>query len=644
MALSFDKEQLSNLEYSLQREMLATNRAGGYMSTTIVCCNTRKYHGLMVCPVKALDDREFVLLSSLDETIVQHDQSFNLALHRFKDSYEPKGHKYITDFRYTPTPTITYRVGGVILTKELLWVHTAEQLLVRYTLKSATSQTFLRLRPFLAFRDRHSLSSANMEADCRSYAAQNGVRNKLYDSLPSLYMQTSKVAKHVAAPDWYYGFEYSWELNRGEQGYEDLLTPGYFELELKAGQSVVFSASTTEIDASKLESLFDEELQRRSNKIDFMTALRHSARQFYITYQGNSMLQAGYPWYNPRSRETFLALAGCTLTQKSYRKGEQKCKDILRYHCSRLRSGLFGEHLAADTQLWFFDTLSNYEKIIGADAIWSDYGAVMKEILETYRSGNTPDRCISMDSGGLIYAQRANSPLTYMNARVNGYAVTPRGGYAVDVNALWYNAVCYALELATKSGDSEFVARWKDMPKKIAKSFVDMFWSKEHRYLADYAKDGYKSYEIRPSQLFAVSLRYSPLSDIQKGSVLQIVKGHLLTTRGVRTLSPHSIHYKGRYHGDSNARGMAAHQGSAYPWLLEHYVRAGFALGAKSFLAEAEELLDNFKQDITLYGIGSVPELYDGDPPHNPGGAISYAPSVGALLQIDKMIEEVKGN
>ncbi len=636
MALSFDKQQLSNLEYSLQREMLATNRAGGYMSTTIVCCNTRKYHGLMVCPVRELGDNEFVLLSSLDETIIQHDQSFNLALHRFRGSYEPKGHKYLTDFAYTPTPTFTYRVGGVVLQKELLWVHSAEQLLVRYTLLNATSQTFLRLRPFLAFRNRHELSRANLTADTKSYNIRGGVRNKLYDKLPSLFMQTSMPAKHIAAPDWYYGFEYACEEQRGEAAHEDLLTTGYFELELKAGESVIFSASTSEIDPDQLESLYQEEIERRSDKVDFLSALRHSARQFLILYQGSTMLQAGYPWYNPRSRETFIALAGCTLTQGL----TDRCTEILQYHKSRLNNGIFGTHIGADTQLWFFHTLSEYEREVGAEAVWSEYSGAMKEILTAYRDGTTPKGCIRMEANSLIYAYRQLTPMTWMKAQINGYPVTLRPGFAVEVNALWYNAICYALELAHKAGDREFIAEWELMPERIKESFVEVFWSEEHRYLADYVKDGYKNFEVRPNQLLALSLKFSPLDDIYKGDVLQTVKGHLLTPRGIRTLSPQNPNYKGHYVGTQAKRAEAEYQGSVVPWLLEHYVRAAFATVGKSFVVDAQDILNNFMEDTTLYGIGSVSELYDGDPPHSPAGAISFAPSVGAILQIERLIEE----
>lgn len=637
-SLQFDKAQLSNLEYSLQREMLSTNRAGGYMSTTIVCCNTRKYHGLMVCPIREKDDQEFVLLSSLDETIIQHEQSFNLALHRYAGNYEPRGHKYIVDFQYTPTPTITYRVGGVLLRKEMLWVHSAQQLLIRYTLLEAHSQTFLRLRPFLAFRDRHSLSTANLTADGSSHSVEGGVRSKLYDGFPWLYMQLSRKASFVAVPDWHMNFEYSMEAKRGYPCFEDLLTTGYFELELRSGESVVFSGSTDQVDATQLGKLFEQELSRRTVKTEFLPALRHSARQFLINFNGDTSLQAGYPWYNPRSRETFMALAGCTLTQGLV----ANCGDILNHHKGRLHFGLFGTHLAADTQLWFFHALSQYEKVTSPETIWRDFGGAMREILTTYRDGATPNRCIRMEPNGLIYAAMAGGALTWMNANVDGRAVTPRSGFAVDVNALWYNALRYTIDVACRAGDNAFGQQWGALADRIQESFVELFWNEERRYLSDYVCDGYYNNDMRPNQLLALSLEYSPLRDEQKGAVLSVVRTHLLTPRGVRTLSPRNVAYHPRYEGNQPQRDLAVHQGTCFPWLLEHFVRASFLVQGQSFVSEAQDLLDAFKEDTLSYGIGSVPEVYDGDPPHNPGGAISFAPSVGALLAINEMIERYK--
>ena len=342
-ALTFDKSELGNLEYSLQREMLSTDRIGGYMSTTIVCCNTRRYHGLMVAPI---DDsgRTYVLLSSLDETVVQHDQTFNLALHRFKGVYEPRGHKYITDFEYTPTPTITYRVGGVILKKEMLWIHKRTQLMIRYTLLDSPADIRLRLRPFFAYREKEALTHANMEANGRSYPVQGGVKNRLYEGYPWLYLQTNRPdAEFVAAPDWYYGFEYQQELARGYEGYEDLLTTGYFEAELKKGESIIFSASLDEMGSTKtIEEVFAASIARRTHKIDFISCLEHSARQFLIRRPGDrTEVVSGYPWHGVSGRQTFISLPGITLEQDH----KEDCIDVLDSvcrHAPRRRFRRFG--------------------------------------------------------------------------------------------------------------------------------------------------------------------------------------------------------------------------------------------------------------------------------------------------------------
>lgn len=663
--LQFNKQALGNLEYSLQREVLSTNRAGGYMNTTIVCCNTRKYHGLMVCPVPELSDEDdYVLLSSLDEQIIQHDQEFNLAIHRFPGKFEPRGHKYIVDFSYTPTPTIIYRVGGVLLKKEMLWVHTAQQLLIRYTLLEARSETKLRLRPFLAFRSRHALSKANPEADGHANPIEGGVQVRLYKDFPWLNMQVYKAGKKDVkfipeGPDgrgeWYYNFEYLIEKRRGYDALEDLVTPGYFEMSIEPGEFVIFSGSTEAVEDPKMLAVVGaEELARRSVKTEFLPALYHSARQFLIFQKDHTTLTAGYPWYNARSRETFMALPGITLTQGL--TGD--CLEILDYHVkNRLKQGIFGDHFAADTQLWFFYTLQRLEKQLdsGGTEIWNRYGKAMKEILYHYREGITPQRekmdknqstdGIHMAGNGLIWAEVPGMALTWMNGFSNGQPVTPRPGFAVEVNALWYNAVCYTLELAEKAGDDAFVQDWVDLPELIRENFKDTFWMEQRQglksqaYLADYVHhNGFQNEDIRPNQIFACALRYSPLGEFEQQQVMRVAINNLFTPRGLRTLSPDNVRYKGTCRGDEYCRHEARHQGTVFPWLLEHSIRAGFRLYGESFKARAEEIFYGFEEELLNYGIGSLPEMYDGDAPHNPCGAISYAPSVAALLNIHQLI------
>lgn len=545
--LTFDKKELGNLEYSLQREMLATDRRGGYMSTTIVCCNTRKYHGLMVAPIDD-SDRAYVLLSSVDETVVHDGQSFNLALHRFPGTYEPRGHKYITDFEYTPTPTITYRVGSIVLRKELLWIHNRTQLMIRYTLLEAPSDVRLRLRPFFAFRDKHALTHANMEADGRSRPIPGGVKCRLYSDFPWLYLQTDcRDAEFVPAPDWYYNFEYAREIERGYEGDEDLLTTGYFELSLGRRQSVIFSASVEAIpDPAAIGGMF------------------------------------------------------------------------------------------AEAPLWFFWVLQQLQRTLGEEEIWKRYGIVMKELLAAYRRGVGG---VAVHDNGLVWASAPGKALTWMNALAGGVPVVSRDGYPVEINALWYNAVCYALELASRFGEEEFVGEWKAWPERIRNAFREMFWSDDDGYLADFVGPEGPNRWIRPNMVVACGLDYKMLDEEQQASVLRIVGQHLLTPKGLRSLSPRNPRYKNRCEGDEAVRAEASMNGSVWVWPLWFYVKASFDLGGREFLPRAEELLARFGEEIQSYGIGSINELFDGDPPHAPWGAVSQAWSVGAVLMIRETTE-----
>ena len=632
-ALTFDKSELGNLEYSLQREMLATDRIGGYMSTTIVCCNTRRYHGLIVAPIDD-SDRTYLLLSALDETIIQHDQTFNLALHRFNGAYEPKGHKYITDFEYTPTPTITYRVGGVILKKEMLWIHKRTQLMIRYTLVDAHSETRLRLRPFLAFRDKHALTHANLEADGHSYPAVNGVKCRLYASFPWLYLQTNKPeAEFVPAPDWYYNFEYLQDIARGYDGHEDLLTTGYFETELKKGESIIFSASLDEMGSTKtIEEMFEASIARRTHKVDFESCLEHSARQFLIRRPGNrTEVIAGYPWHGVIGRQTFVALPGITLWQNH----KEDCLDALdtqlRSMCDGMFAGNFSAAEGADTPLWFFWTLQQLETQIGAAEVWNRYGEAMKQILESYKKG-IAGRVILNDNG-LVWASSEETPLTWMNSRIEGRAVTPRNGYQVEVNALWYNAVCYALRLAAENGDKKFVKAWEKLPEKTAASFNELF-RLEDGYLADYVGAEGANAFIRPNMIIACGLPYKMIDEQTRLDVIRTVRQHLLTPKGLRTLSPRNPLYRGSQEGSPAERDFAGKNGSVWPWILAFYVRACFDIDGDAFLPQAVEIFENFNEDIQTYGIGSIGELYDADPPFAPRGAFSQAWSVAAVLDI----------
>lgn len=641
--LKFDKAELVNLEYSLNRESLRSNRAGSYASTTISGCNTRKYHGLLVCPLDNFGGEKHVLLSSLDVTVIQHEKEFNLGIHKYEgDKYIPRGHKYIRDFDAEKGSKITYRVGGVVLTRESMLVQQAEQILIKFTLEEANSDTLLRFSPFLAFRSIHKLSKANLYADRHYAPIVNGISSCMYDGYPDLNMQFSKPVDFVPVPDWYHNIEYMEEQKRGYEYKEDLYVPGYFELPIKKGESIVFSASTAPAAPGGLKKKFQAESSFRTPKDSFRNCLLNAAQQFIVRKDHHAEIVAGFPWFGLKARDTFMSLPGLTLVA-----GDVKAaKEIIGSMLKMLKGGLFpntdgdiiGNFNSADAPLWFIWTLQQLEKRDSTIDIWKSYKKPILEVLNSFRDGTSYG--IHMDENGLIYAGEGGIPVTWMDAMANGSPVTLRKGYQVEVNALWFNAVSQVLIWA--KGDKKTTEEWKGIPKKIEHSFIEKFWHIEKKYLADYADEDYVDYSVRPNQVIATSMDYSPLSNEQKKGVLDTVESELLTTRGLRTLSPKNVAYRGIFSGDQNSRDMAYHQGSVWPWLLEHFVKGYLEVHKRSGITLVKRVYSEFEDDMVYRGIGSISELYDGNPPHDSKGAISQAISVASLLRVSDMIEGYK--
>ena len=434
--ISFKKDQLINLEYSLNREFLGTNRGGGYCSSTLVFCNTRKYHGLLVVPIEKFRGKNYVMLSSLDETILQHGRDFNFGVHKYEGTYEPRGHKYIVDISYEKAFTVTYQVGGVVLKKEILMMHNAPQVLVRYTLLDAHSATHLRLNPLLAFRDIHSLSKENPVANTQAEAVKGGVKVKLYPEFPYLYMQLSKEANFGGKAYWNNNIYYTKEKERGYDYQEDLLSLGAFEVSLKKGESIVFSASLEEADSKALAKNFDKYLKERAERNSFEECLQYTASQFLIQKAGETRIKGGYHWFESNTRDTFIALPGIALSGKADKIFDEVLSSALKYFYNGLFARDISTHVVdpafdADTSLWFFWTLQQYEKETKKTKkqLWKEYGETLKAILNTYRSRSRKD--MRMDDNGLIWSDNLSRPLTWFDAESNYGAIVPRNGYVV---------------------------------------------------------------------------------------------------------------------------------------------------------------------------------------------------------------------
>ncbi len=644
--LKFDKSKLVNLEYSLTREMLRSNRAGSYSSTTIIGCNTRKYHGLLVTHQPQLDGGMHVLLSMLDETIIQHDQEFNLAIHKYKgEKYNPKGHKYITDFNIDTNLRLTYRVGGVLFTKELLFAGNEDSIIIKYTLVEAHSPTTIRFRPFMAFRNIHSLSKANNDVERKYDAIPNGIKVRMYQGYPPLHLQFSKENEYVHAPDWFFDFEYMREKARGYDSQEDLYTPGYFEMSIKQGESIYFMASLELEDPKSFSRIYSQELKKRIVRDSFENCLLNAAQQFIVKRGKMFEIVAGFHWFGRVARDTFIALPGLTLVQGDFKT----FKAVLDNSLTEMKGPLFPnsgtglktEYKSVDAPLWLFWTLQQYIKYSGDTSVWKQYGSILKMILNSFREGDAPYNIHMLDNG-LLYAGVTGSAVTWMDAVIDGKPVTPRVGLAVEVNALWYNAICFAIELADKAGEKEFVDQWKPVADQIPASFVDTFWYQDQNYLYDYVHGDFKDKSVRPNQVFAASLPYSPLNDDQRKGVLDRIQSELLTPRGLRTLAPKNPAYKPEYTGGPAERDLAYHQGSVFPWLLGPFAEAWLSLYEQSGVAFITKLYQGFEEVMSEHGIGTISELYDGDPPFRASGAISQAWSVSELLRVNSLIESMK--
>jgi predicted glycogen debranching enzyme len=641
--IKFEKNQIVNLEYSLAREIIRTNRAGSYASTTIVECNTRKYHGLLICPVDELGGGRYVLLSSLDVTVVNNDKSFNIGIRKYKgDYFSPKGHKYIEAFETENIPVSVFRVGNVMLKMERLLVHYEEQLLVRYTILDAPEPMKLQIRPFLAFRSIHELTHANLYANTKIELIKNGIKSKMYDNFPSLHMQFSTNAEFIHVPDWYLGVEYLEEQKRGYDYKEDLFTPGFFELEAKKGDSIVFSASTHEEKPSGFKAKFTKTVAGKIPRDSFIDCLRNAAQQFVEKRSGGTLIIAGYPWFGSWGRDTFISLPGIAHARHKI----ALYREVLDTQVNRIKDGLFpnmgtGGHYAfnsIDAPLWFFWALQQYTNNGGTDCS-ERYGEAAKSVLYAYKNGTAFN--IHMRENGLIYANAPGKSLTWMDAVVNGIPVTPRRGYAVEINALWYNAICFLLEMAKHEKDKKFIKEFEYLPALIKKSFIELFWDEKAGFLADYANDEEgRNFFVRPNMVIAVSLPYSMLDKEQMKKVLDIADKELVTPRGLRTLSPGNKFYKGTYCGNQEERDKAYHQGTVWPWLYGPFCEGWLKVYGKQGVQKIKNLIYGLEEVMSEHGITTLSEIHDGDPPHAPRGTISQAWSVAEVLRIIDLLEK----
>ena len=665
--LKFEKALMTNLQDSLPKELLRTNRSGAYSCSTIVDCNIRKYHGLLVVPVPELDDENHVLLSSLDCTVVQHGAEFNLGLHKYQgNNYSPKGHKYIREFDCDKIPTTLYRVGGVILKKEFLFQNYEDRLLIRYTLVDGHSATTLRFRPFLAFRSVRQFTHENSVASREYHQVDNGIKTCMYAGYPDLFMQFSKKNEFIFQPDWYRGVEYPKEQERGYASNEDLYVPGYFEMPIRKGESIVFAAGTSEVKTTRLKKLFDEEVSYRPPRDNFFHCLVNAAHQFHVRVKRDKAegekevysssdstksyystddryLLAGYPWFKCRARDTFIALPGLTLAigEDEYFElvMETAQRGLYDFMEDRPLSVKIYEIDKPDVPLWAIWAIQQYAKKLGRDRCRQLYGKLLRDLIEFIEEDRHPN--LTLDENGLVRTDGRDEAVTWMNSTANGRPVIPRTGYIVEFNALWYNALKFAASLAADDNNEKDVAHLEEIAARCKESFVNTFLN-DYGYLFDYVDGNMMDWSVRPNMIFPVAFDYSPLDQQQKKSVLDVCTRELLTPKGLRSLSPKSGGYNPIYVGPQVQRDYAYHQGTAWPWLGGFYMEACLKVYKRTRLSFIERQMVGYEDEMAYHCLGSISELFDGNPPFHGRGAMSFAMNVAEVLRTLELLEHYK--
>lgn len=641
--LKFDKDLIINLEYSLYRNVLRTNRRGAYHNTSISGCNTTKYQGLLIMPVPALDDDNHLILSSFDETVIQHGAEFNLGIHKYSgDNYSPRGHKYIREFNSDSIPKTIYRVGGVVLSKEILFSSQQNSVMIRYTLMEAHSPTIIRFKPFLGFRNVFMLTQENDNVDKSYREVENGISTCMYSGYPELFMQFNAKTNFIFQPHWNKGIEYLQDMQAGDTFKEDLYVPGYFEMPIKKGESIIFSAGDTLKDTSTLLREFEDEVNRRTPRSSFYNCLKNSSHQFYYTPRPDEQyLLAGYPWFKVRARDQFIALPGCTLAVDRVDSFEKIMDTALIQIKSAMAGepsdGLLQELDDPDIPLWVIWALQQYY-IARPEEFLNKYGDLTLSIIDYINSNRHPNLFVD-ESNSLLYSNGRDKPISWMNAVVDGKPVIPRSGYLVEFNALWYNALKFGTEICKIKGDTTQEQQLSHKSDIVKESFTSVFVNNAG-YLFDYVDSNYTDWCLRPNMLFAVSLEYSPLEKHRKRSIVDFATKELLTLGGIRSLSPKGKNFNPYYSTNPREKEITYFNGPAFPWLFGSYIEAYLKVYQRSGLSLVDKIMVEIESEMSNDCVGSISELYDSSPPFTAHGAYSFAMSVAELLRAKKLMEK----
>ncbi len=646
--LHLTNSALSDLNLMLNQEWLESNSRGSYASGNVLDCPTRRYHGLLVSDAGYLPDKH-VLLAKLEASITIRGRTIDLYSNKHPGSvFYPEGYSNFDSFRYDLVTSSVYRAGTIHLERSQMLLYQRDAVLVRYRLQGS-EPVQITVRPLLAYRSHHHLAHESSDIQVKTFPDADGHKIEPLPQKPPLYMGCDQDIAFYPGPFWVKQVEYSKEQERGFDYQEDLFCPGLYETVLEPGQELTFVFGLSPTPRRDIREAWNQELLRRTklresyaSEQPILGRLKYEGEKFLIAHNDQqTSIVAGYPWFGEWGRDTMIALPGLTLG----RGQPERLLPVVRTWLQKSRDGLIPNYLGAsgqspsynsvDAVLWMFSSLQQYWV---ATHDREGLASIIPELLVLVRSLiESRHPLVRVDADGLMQAGNNATQLTWMDAAVDGRPVTPRSGYPVEVNALWLSALMFMQEMSTLT-DQTGAAPWISLLEHGPAAFRKKFWLADGGYLADcISSQGEIDRRIRPNQILAVSLDFSPLNHAQQQSVVDVVTTHLLTPFGLRTLSPEDPSFVPFYQGGPKQRDAAYHQGTVWPWLLSPYAKAVMKVApspsqGKTFLRQNLEHL--WHDHLSTAGLMGVSEIFDGYSPFTPDGCIFQAWSHSAIIEV----------
>jgi predicted glycogen debranching enzyme len=643
--IRFNKDLLHVLNAAVTREWLETNGIGGFASSTVIGLNTRRYHALLTAALHPPAGR-VVLLSKLEETIIIDDRRYDLAANQYVGAVHPQGYTYMEDFRLDPWPVFRFAVEDVVIEKSLFMVHGQNTTVVEYRVSGQSSRAvYLEISPLIAFRDYHGLTHENGALDAHVQEHHPGLASvRPYSDHPNLYFGHNANELRTSGY-WYRNFEYALERERGLDCVEDLFNPFMLRFNFDKRNTATIIASVLATDAGAAEMLRMNELKRRRQiclpeaaEDDLVTTLVSAADQYIVNRGDQKTIIAGYPWFTDWGRDTMIALPGITLVTNRSDVARSILCEFARYVDHGMLPNRFPdageapEYNTIDATLWYFEAVRSLLQHTNDYAfVQTHLYSVLTDIIDWHLRGTRYG--IRMDADGLIASTDPTVQLTWMDAKIGDWVVTPRNGKAVEIQALWYNALRTIEDIAEKIGNANDALKYRVLADRTKHSFNILFWNDSLACVYDCVLGEQSDSTMRPNQILAVSLTHSMLSDERAKSVVDSVQRELFTPYGLRSLSPRDPRYRGRYEGDSFARDSSYHQGPVWAWLLGPFIDAYLKVNTTDGQAQVREWLQVISTHLSEAGLGHVSEIFDGDPPHHPRGCFAQAWSVAEILR-----------